>query len=98
MLKNTKIAISPQRFYRSLRNLVQCCRQNENNRPHERQQSLKTEPRIKRAIGYILCKVHMCGKWPVLKYKHIKMKPIISILSILCLTWTVNAKTKYYSD
>ena len=21
----------------------------------------KTEPRIKREIGYILCKVHMCG-------------------------------------
>jgi len=24
-------------------------------------QSLKTEPRIRREIGYILCKVHMCG-------------------------------------
>jgi len=24
-------------------------------------QSLKTEPRIKEDIGYILCRVHMCG-------------------------------------
>jgi len=23
--------------------------------------ALKTEPRIKREMGYILCKVHMCG-------------------------------------
>jgi len=23
--------------------------------------TLKTEPRIKREISYILCKVHMCG-------------------------------------
>jgi len=29
--------------------------------PHKRRQSLKTEPRIKREIGYILCKVYMCG-------------------------------------
>jgi len=38
-----------------------CCRQNENYIPIKTTQSLKTEPRIKREISYILCKVHMCG-------------------------------------
>jgi len=32
-------------------------------------------------------------KWPVVKYKHIKIKPIICVLFILCLTWTVNANS-----
>jgi len=30
-------------------------------------------------------------KWPVVKYKHIKIKPRICVLFILRLTWTVNA-------
>ena len=52
-----------------------------------------TESRIKRKIGYILCKVHV-WKWPVAKYKHIKIKPRICVLLIiLCLTWTVNANS-----
>jgi len=55
-------------------------------------QSLKTEPRIKRGIGDILCKVHV-SEWLVVKYKHIKTKPRICILFILCLTWTVNASS-----
>ena len=54
--------------------------------------SLKTEPRIKRETGYILCKVHV-WKWPVVKYKHIKIKARICILFILCLTWMVNANS-----
>jgi len=29
-------------------------------------------------------------KWPVVKYKHIKIKPRICVLFILCSTWTVN--------
>jgi len=33
----------------------------ERDNPRKRRHSLKTEPRIKREIGYILCKVHMCG-------------------------------------
>ena len=32
-------------------------------------------------------------KWAVVKYKHIKIKPRICILFILCLTWTVNANS-----
>ena len=32
-------------------------------------------------------------KWPVVKYKHIKIKPRICVLFILCLTWTVNANS-----
>jgi len=32
-------------------------------------------------------------KWPVIKYKHIKIKPRICILFILCLTWMVNANS-----
>jgi len=55
-------------------------------------QSLKTEPRIKREIGCILCKVHV-WKWPVAKYKHIKIKPRICVLFIFRLTWTVNANS-----
>jgi len=50
------------------------------------------EPRIKKKIGYILCQVHV-WKWPVVKYKHIKIKPRICILFILCFTWTVNANS-----
>ena len=32
-------------------------------------------------------------RWPVVKYKHIKIKPriCVGLLFILCLTWTVNA-------
>ena len=58
-------------------------------------QSLKTNLRIKRKIGYILCKVYMCGnvKRPVVKCKHIKIKPRLCILFILCLTWAVNANS-----
>ena len=44
--------------------------------PEKLTQSLKTEPRIKRETGYILCEVHV-WKWPVVKYKHIKIKPRI---------------------
>jgi len=32
-------------------------------------------------------------KWPVVKYKHIKIKPRICVLFILCLTWTVDANS-----
>jgi len=32
-------------------------------------------------IGYVLCKVHV-WKWPVVKDKHIKMKPRIYILFV----------------
>ena len=32
-------------------------------------------------------------KWPVVKYKQIKIKPRICILFILCSTWTVNANS-----
>ena len=36
----------------------------------------------------------MCGNGQSLKkYKHIKTKPRICILFILCLTWTVNANS-----
>ena len=47
-------------------------------------QSLKTEPKItwENNIGYILCKVHV-WKWPVVKDKHIKMKPLIYVLFAL---------------
>jgi len=49
---------------------------------------------IEREIGYILCKVHMCGNGQSYeKYKHIKIKPRICILFILCLTWAVNANS-----
>ena len=43
-------------------------------------------------IGYILCKVHV-WKWPVVKYKHVKIKPRICVLFILCLTSTMNANS-----
>jgi len=49
-------------------------------------------------LCYSLCNVHV-WKWPVVKDKHIKIKPRIFIL--FRLTWTVNAnplKTKHYSD
>jgi len=32
-------------------------------------------------------------KWPVVKYKHIKIKPRICVPFILCLTSTVNANS-----
>jgi len=70
--------------------------------PHKRHDIVaKSEPRIKREnnIGYILCRVHVL-KWPVVKDKHIRIKPRIYVLFILCYTWTVNAnslKTKHYS-
>jgi len=32
-------------------------------------------------------------KWPVVKYKHIKITPRIWVLFNLCLTWTVNANS-----
>ena len=32
-------------------------------------------------------------KWPVVKYKHIKIKPKMCILFIVCLTWTMNANS-----
>ena len=32
-------------------------------------------------------------KWPVVKYKHIKIKPRICVLFVLCSTWTVNANS-----
>jgi len=60
--------------------------------PIKTTQSLKTEPGVKREIGYILCQVHV-WKWPVVKYKRIKTKPRIYIVFILCLTWTVNANS-----
>jgi len=43
----------------------------------------KTEPRIKREynVGYILCKVPV-WKWPVVKDKHIKMKPRTYVLFV----------------
>ena len=47
---------------------------------------------MEREICYILCKVHV-WKWTVVKYKHIKIKPRIRVLFILCLTWTVNANS-----
>ena len=31
--------------------------------------------------------------WPVVKYKHVKTKPRICLLFILCMTWTVNANS-----
>ena len=60
--------------------------------PHERRhQSLKTEPRIKRVL-HSFQSTHV-WKWPVIKCKHIKIKPRICVLFILCLTWTVNANS-----
>ena len=44
---------------------------------------VKNEPRMKREnnIGYILCKVGLrVWKWPVVKDKHIRMKPRIYVL------------------
>ena len=32
-------------------------------------------------------------KWPGIKYKHVKIKPRICVLFILCMTWTVNANS-----
>ena len=55
--------------------------------PHKKTtQSLTTEPRIKRknSISYILCKVDV-WKWPVVKGKHIKMKPRIYVLFVFYL-------------
>ena len=61
--------------------------------PHKRRHSRwKLSQELKRQIGYILCKVHV-WKWPVVKNKHIKIKPRICILFILCLTWTMNANS-----
>ena len=40
----------------------------------------------------MIVKYHV-WKWPVVKYKHIKIKPRICILFILCVTWTVNANS-----
>jgi len=64
--------------------------------PHKRRptQSLKTEPRIKtgKYLLHSLQSTHV-WKWPVVKYKHIKIKPRICVLFILCLTWTVNANS-----
>ena len=68
--------------------LVVFCDRGESNIPIKTTQPLKTEPRIKREIGYILCNVHKnVWKWPVVKYKHIKTKPRICVLFILCLIW-----------
>ena len=68
----------------------------QNDIPIKRTQSLKTEPRIKRGNRlYCLQSTHV-WKWPVAKYKHIKIKRRICILGplfILCLTWTVNANS-----
>ena len=57
-------------------------------------QSLKTEPRIKKGkyLLHSLQSTHV-WKWPVGKYKHIKIKPRICVLFILCLTWTMNANS-----
>ena len=51
--------------------------------PTKKTQSLKTEPRIKKKnnTGYILFKVHV-WKWPVVKDRHIKMKPRIYVLFV----------------
>ena len=64
-----------------------------NSYPHKRRHSRwKLSQGLKRQVGYILSKVHV-WKWPVVKYKHIKIKPRICVLFILCLTWTVNANS-----
>jgi len=55
--------------------------------------SLKTEPRIKKANRLHSLQSTHVWKWPVVKYKHIKIKPRICILFILCLTWTVNSNS-----
>ena len=62
--------------------------------PQKTTQSLKTEPRIKKGkyLLHSLQSTHV-WKWPVVKYKHIKIKPRICVLFILCLTWTVNANS-----
>ena len=54
----------------------------------------QTEPRILKKANRLhsLQSTHV-WKWPVVKYKHIKIKPKICILFILCLTWTVNANS-----
>ena len=62
--------------------------------PKKTTQSLKTEPRIKKGNRlHSLQKSTHVRKWPVIKYKYIKIKPRICVLFILCLTWTVNAKS-----
>ena len=54
----------------------------------------ETEPRIKRELCYIRCKVGLhVWKWPDVKKKHINIKPRICVLFILCLTWTVNVNS-----
>ena len=62
--------------------------------PHKRRHSRwKLSQELKKAnTCYILCKVHV-WKWPVVKYKHIKIKPRICVPFILCLTCTVNANS-----
>ena len=55
--------------------------------------SLKTEPRIKKANRLHSLQSTHVWKWPVVKYKHIKIKPRICILFILCLTWRVNSNS-----
>ena len=72
-----------------------CCRQNENDIPINKKmtQSLKTEPKIKNANRLHSLQSTHVWKWPVVKYKRIKIKPRICVLFILCLTWTVNANS-----
>jgi len=88
ILKITKIAISLQWFYRSLRNLVWCCRKNENDIPIKDDSRWKLSQELKGKLA-----TFFVWKWPVVKYKHIKIKPRICILFISCLTWTVNANS-----
>ena len=70
--------------------------------PMKTRQSLKTEPRIKREIGYILCELGLnVWKWPIVKYKHIKIKPRIcyTVYFVFDLDGECKfIKTKQYSD
>ena len=63
--------------------------------PHKRRHSrwkLSQELKKGKYLLHSLQSTHV-WKWPVVKYKHIKIKPRICVLFILCLTWTVNANS-----
>ena len=80
---------SPPKKSKKISNQILRPRQPLNMNPHKRRHSrwkLSLELKGKWATTHV-------WKWPVVKYKHIKIKPRICLLFILCLTWTVNANS-----
>jgi len=87
----------------SIHTVLSRCSDSICNPPQKTTQSLKTEPRIKREIGYVLCKVHMC--WVETASR--KIQTYQNIAKNLCATYFLClfdldgeckfVKTKHYS-